>query len=137
MNPVKVLLKPSHVGSEVNHLGVDSVGEVLDQAVEVIHLELDALEALAKDEAQVGFVLGHFDFVIEVRELLLHLLLSFLESFAGASACRGGSSSTVPCTAMLVGALTTGLGRLLSATIAVNLSGNLTLLAKDASFGSV
>lgn len=83
MDSVQVLLETAHVGREVLHLGIDRICEVLNQSIEVFHVNLDTLESLSQDEAEVRLVLGHLDLVLHVVHVLRHqLLLDLLEAVA-------------------------------------------------------
>lgn len=82
MDAVQVFLETAHVGREVLHLGVYSVGKVLDQAIEVLHFELNAFEALSEYEAQVCLMLWnlHLLLILLYHELLSHLLEAFFRA---------------------------------------------------------
>lgn len=78
---VQVLLQSAHVGCEVLHLCVDCIGEVLNEAVKVVHLGLDTLQASSEDETEVCLVLWHLNYLVVLAHVLLcHLLLLLLEA---------------------------------------------------------
>ena len=70
---VQVLLQLGHVMNEVMDLPICCKSEFSHHSVEVIHFELDPLEALPQDEAQVGVVLGDLNRLVDhLSSLNLH-----------------------------------------------------------------
>lgn len=95
VHAIQVLLQFAHIRREVLHLPVDRKGEVMDHAVEVIHFEFNAFQALPQNETEVCLMLWHLDALfVGLGLLLLHLLLLQQESVLRASRRRSGTAVT-------------------------------------------